>query len=190
MEIARLTIALEEVEPPVRRTLEVPLGLRLDRLHRVIQAAMGWQECHLYEFTAGRRRWCIPDEDDEADDGNRHAARTTLAQYLADAGPAPLRYVYDFGDDWVHRLTVETAAAEAGALYPRLTEVTGRCPPEDVGGAPGYEHFLAALADPSHPDHDDLKDWAGGGFDPGAPDPEALRAAVGRLAATWRPRRG
>ena len=44
------------------------------------------------------------------------------------------------------------------------------CPPEDVGGAPGYEDFLAALADPNDPEHDSLKEWIGGSFDPAAFD--------------------
>jgi Plasmid pRiA4b ORF-3-like protein len=45
------------------------------------------------------------------------------------------------------------------------------CPPEDVGGPPGYEAFLEALADPKHPEHPehrDLKEWIGGSFDPTA----------------------
>ena len=39
--IARLAISLDEVKPPVRRRIEVPLGIRLDRLHRVLQIVMG-----------------------------------------------------------------------------------------------------------------------------------------------------
>ena len=39
-------------------------------------------------------------------------------------------------------------------------------PPEDVGGVPGYEHFLAVMADPDDPEHADLKRWCGGHFDP------------------------
>ena len=44
------------------------------------------------------------------------------------------------------------------------------CPPEDVGGAPGYQEFLQALADPDYPEHDELKQWIGGSFDPAAFD--------------------
>jgi hypothetical protein len=39
--IARLAVSLDEVKPPVRRRIEVPLGIRLDRLHRVLQIVMG-----------------------------------------------------------------------------------------------------------------------------------------------------
>jgi hypothetical protein len=40
------------------------------------------------------------------------------------------------------------------------------CPPEDVGGAPGYAYFLEAIADPSHEEHDSYLEWVGGFFDP------------------------
>ena len=40
--IAHLRIRLDDVEPPVVRRVEVPLTIRLDRLHLVLQAAMGW----------------------------------------------------------------------------------------------------------------------------------------------------
>ncbi|OZB17338.1 MAG: hypothetical protein B7X55_06525, partial [Rhodobacterales bacterium 34-62-10] len=32
---------------------DVPLKIKLNRLHEVIQAAMGWTDSHLYEFRAG-----------------------------------------------------------------------------------------------------------------------------------------
>ena len=35
---------------------------------------------------------------------------------------------------------------------------------------PGYEEFLEALRDPSHPEHEHLKAWIGGAFDPTAFD--------------------
>ena len=40
------------------------------------------------------------------------------------------------------------------------------CPPEDVGGSHGYADFLAAIADPTHEQHDEYVSWSGGAFDP------------------------
>jgi hypothetical protein len=51
--IARLKITLDDVKPAVQRRIEVPLKIRLDRLHLVFQAAMGWSNSHLYEIRAG-----------------------------------------------------------------------------------------------------------------------------------------
>jgi len=58
--IARLKIALDDVKPAVLRRIEVPLTLRLDRLHLTIQAAMGWTNSHLYEIRAGDVSWTTP----------------------------------------------------------------------------------------------------------------------------------
>lgn len=45
-------------------------------------------------------------------------------------------------------------------------------------GVPGYERLLAALANPTDPEHDELIQWAPDGFDPEAFD---LVAANRRL---------
>ena len=59
--IAQLRIKLNDVEPAVLRWIEVPLTIRLDRLHLVLQAAMGWTNSHLYEFRARDIGWGAPD---------------------------------------------------------------------------------------------------------------------------------
>ncbi len=51
--IARLKISLDDVNPKVVRRLAVPFALRLDRLHLVFQAALGWENYHLWEFRIG-----------------------------------------------------------------------------------------------------------------------------------------
>ena len=187
MNIVEIRVTLDHVEPTVTRTLQVPDAIRLDRLHMALQAAMGWDDMHLYAFTAGGVTWGAPDPDIGGDD--RPADKITLAEAMADTGTHRFRYVYDFGDDWLHRLEIGPGTAPLpGTVYPRLTEVAGRCPPEDVGGVPGYEMFLAVMADPAHPEHDDLRDWHGGDFDPDMPDADALRSAVLRLARRWAPR--
>jgi hypothetical protein len=71
---------------------------------------------------------------------------------------------------------------------PQLVEAEGRCPPEDVGGPSGYEEFLEAIADPEHPDHDELTKWHSEPFDPSVPDFDARRLEVLKLAKRWQPR--
>lgn len=94
--------------------------------------------------------------------------------------------MYDFGDNWTHQLTVEKiVSAEAGVRYPRCVAGQGACPPEDVGGPWGYEEFQAALTDPSHPEHDERLEWAGGPFDPHHFDLAEADRALQWLA--WRP---
>jgi Plasmid pRiA4b ORF-3-like protein len=80
--IAHLRIKLDDVEPAVVRRLEVPLTIRLDRLHLVLQAAMGWTNCHLYEIRARDIRWGMPDPN--FGDGPLDAAKARLVDVLED----------------------------------------------------------------------------------------------------------
>src|SRR5580704_5681421 len=118
--IARLKITLDDVKPAVLRRIEVPLTLRLDRLHLVIQAAMGWTNSHLYEILAGGVGWGMIDPD--GGDGPLDARKARLIDALEDS--KKLRYLYDFGDGWEHTIKVERLLdPEPGILYPRLIEV-------------------------------------------------------------------
>ena len=190
MRIIELSVTLQDIAPPVTRVLQVPGDLKLDRLHLTLQAAFGWENAHLYQFCVGTpyqpegARWVHPDMCDRPRD--LPADGWTLDQARDIAGVDGLSYLYDFGDNWTHRIDVlQTIDPKDGDLFPRLTDITGTCPPEDIGGPPGYELFLGAMADPAHPEHRDLKDWYGGSFAPYRPNRAALRRAVRKLAAIW-----
>lgn len=187
MSVLRLRVTLEDIEPTVLRRIELPETMRLDRLHLVLQAAMPWQDYHLWEFQAGDTRWGPPDPD--YGDDIRPAAKATLADAVEAAGGGAIGYLYDFGDSWQHRIVVEDRIEpDPRHLYPRLTEAEGRCPPEDVGGYPGYERFLDILANPDDPEHDETLEWHGGPFDPTIPPADELRLDVLKLAKKWKPR--
>ena len=182
--IARLKITLDRVKPTVLRRIEVPLAIRLDRLHLVIQVAMGWTDSHLYEIRAGDVGWGIPDPDWGG--GLLDARKARLVDVLEDVGVKTLKYLYDFGDGWEHTIKIERIAdAMPGVAYPRLIDVTGRCPPEDVGGPWGYGEFLKAIADPKHMRHAELTEWIGHAFDPDAVDTDGHVNAVAELATQW-----
>ncbi len=190
MQIIKITVTLRDVAPKTIRILEVPADLPLDRLHETLQAAFGWQSAHLYQFCIGEpyqwgaERWVMPDFADSPED--LPANKTTLAQALDKAAGEGLTYLYDFGDDWEHAINAELPnAANPDQTYPRLTTVQGNCPPEDIGGPPGYEMFVEAIADPKHPEHKDLKAWYGGQFDPDKPVEKALKENVTKLAKLW-----
>ena len=84
-EIARLRIEIDEVEPAVVRRVEVPVTIRLDDLHFVLQIAIGWQNCHPFGFRVGETAWGLLDRDDPAS-SPRAAESATLADVLALAG--------------------------------------------------------------------------------------------------------
>ncbi len=186
--IARLRIILNDVDPQPMRHVEVPLKIRLDRLHEVMQAAMGWTDTHLYEFRVGDAGWGVPDPDGLYD-GPMSAKKMTLEKLLQETGTRTIQYTYDFGDDWDHSIRIEGVNdAIPGTVYPRLLKATGACPPEEVGGAWGYEEFLEALGDPDHEEHEEMVRWSGGSFDPEDAEVDRIIRDFERLAKKWAPR--
>jgi Plasmid pRiA4b ORF-3-like protein len=182
--IAHLRIKLDDVEPAVLRRVQVPVTIRLDRLHMVLQAAMGWTNSHLYEIRVRDVGWGMPDPD--FGDGPLDASKVRLIDVLEDVGARSLKYLYDFGDGWEHSIRIERVTnVVPGMTYPCLVEATGRCPPEDVGGPWGYREFLDAIANPDHEEHAERLEWIGGSFDPTDPDTPALTNAVEILAKKW-----
>ncbi|GAA3457194.1 plasmid pRiA4b ORF-3 family protein [Dactylosporangium matsuzakiense] len=166
-EIYQLRIALDGVDPPVWRRVLVPGAFTLDRLHRVIQLAMGWGDRHLHVFDIDGEQYAVPDPDGllEVRDELDHRIDAVAAK------GARLRYTYDFGDWWEHEVVVEDVVpADLGLRYPMCTGGERACPPDDVGGPSGYREFMAAYADPFHPDHEAMRAWLGRDFDPVAFD--------------------
>ncbi len=182
--VLRLKVTLNDVEPKVLRRIEVPADIKLDRLHLTLQAALGWTNSHLFEIRARDVGWGHPSPG--WPDGPLDARKAKLIDVLEDAGTKTLRYLYDYGDGWEHTIKVERmATAEPDAVYPRLIEASGGCPPEDVGGPWGYGEMLEALEDPGHERHAETLEWLGEDFNPNAFDAERLKADVAALAKRW-----
>jgi hypothetical protein len=174
-DVLELEVTLDGTEPAVRRVLEVRGGLTFGDLHAVLQAAMGWENCHPHEFEIGDRRFGQPPEDDpptaEDEDGVR------LDELLR--GGTRFTYVYDFGDEWRHTIEVTgRRPAEDDTPGARCTGGARACPPEDSGGAHGYQTLLAAIDDRRHPEHRRAKEWREEGFDPDAFDAAEASAAI------------
>ena len=186
-----LSIALREADPPIWRRVAVTDDMSLARLHDVIQIAMGWMDAHLHEFHVGDRIYGVPDPDFE-DLGRRvfKDSSRKLAS-LVEAGVDRFDYVYDFGDNWVHEVVIESAGPlQHGRRYPSFIDGTRRCPPEDVGGLGGYVEFVHAIADRTHEDHEQMLEWAGGAYDPETFDRSRIELGFDMMAdrsrAPWR----
>lgn len=181
--IVRLKITLDDVKPVVMRRITVRFGVRLDHLHTIVQAAMGWTNSHLWEFRAGGTGWGPRDADTDFGDGPLDARKATLLRVLNDVGGKTIRYLYDFGDGWEHTIKVEKVFPDVPGLnQPFLLEAIGRCPPEDIGGPSGYMAFIEAIADPNHTRYAEFAELYGADFDPQAVDVKQLEAAVGAIA--------
>ena len=133
--IFELGILLEAVQPLVQRRVQVPGDVSLAVLHEVVQASVGWTNSHLHEFEIAGRRYGIPDPDWD-DQSVADEAESTLISLV---GPRDrFTYVYDFGDSWIHEMTVvKILSPEQGVRYPRCISGQGACTPEDVVGPCG-----------------------------------------------------
>ena len=163
-EIISLKVTLQGIRPPIWRRLLVPGKMTLGHLHEAIQAAMGWHGGHLHQFDIDGRAYGNPRTVDDVAD----QARLTLNGVLK-AGVTRFTYLYDFGDNWDHIIGIEGKKPPVdGQTYPVCVAGKRNCPPEDCGGAWGYQDLLAILDDPSHPDRDDWIEMIDDDFDPEA----------------------
>ncbi len=147
-------------------------------LHVAIQEAMGWLDRHLHEFKAvdphGQlQRIGIPLDDLEDIRPCSVGWEVPIDEVLVH-GLGPMRYRYDFGNDREHTLEFEGPVAADGGAYPRCVAGAGACPPEDVGGTPGYAELLHIIHDRRHPEHEVTLTWVGGTFDAHAFDPASV----------------
>lgn len=164
--------------PEVWRRVLVPASFTLDRVHMVIQEAMGWQNSHLHEFRIAGREYGMR-EIDEFDDFHTLDEKKFRIGDLVKPGDV-IEYRYDFGDCWDHELAIEaTGEAAADVLYPACTAGQGACPPEDAGGAPGFAELKQILAGPAGAQRDEMRAWAGEDYDPARFDLAAANVAVG-----------
>ncbi len=159
----QLKVTLQNVRPPIWRRFTVRDDVTLLKLHDLLQAIMGWTDSHLHQFVIGGKRFSRPEFDLPPPRLDERKAR------LRDVLRKPndrLTYEYDFGDSWEHAVVLEQVLPhEPRARYPVILAGKRACPPEDCGGAHGYGHLLEVLAAPEHPEHQDLREWAGGNFD-------------------------
>lgn len=188
-QIAQLRLSLDHVTPRVARVLAVPFEIRLDRLHLIFQAALGWSNSRLYMFESRGIFWGVPGSD-AACYTVLPSGGSTLADLVVDAGASSFKYVYDFGDEW--RCSVRLQALTMAAprvFYPLLLAASGRTPPEDVGGPSGYEDYLMALCDPSHKRRSTYDKAYGLDFDPAVIDIAQIDFAISQLTTMPRPPR-
>jgi len=133
-------------------------------LHYVLQIALGWTDSHLHQFIVGDVYYGEPSVEDWEPVKNE---RCYHLNQIAPAVGAEFYYEYDFGDNWQHQIVVEHILPPNPELRYGVCVAGERgCPPEDVGGVPGYANFLEAMRDPDHPEHEEYRAWLSGDFDP------------------------
>ena len=158
--------------------------ISLGKLHHFIQAAFGWTDAHLHDFAISGQEFGTPDPEDALYGREIQDERKAFLNRLVAEGQSFV-YRYDFGDNWQHLVIVEEVDETpdedpAGSAW--IIDGARACPPEDVGGTPGYQHFLETLQNaPDSEEAQRLRDWAGDDFNPELFDRRAANATITRM---------
>lgn len=180
-DIYQMKVTLKHSKPPIWRRIQVAGDTRLDKLHLILQEAMGWENYHLHQFIVGGTYYGKPHPDYDAFFEMKDEKKVRLNQ-IAPQEKFKFIYEYDFGDSWEHELLVEKILPpEPDVHYPRCIKGKRACPPEDVGGVWGYDSFLEAIQNPDDSEHEDMLEWIGGEFDPEAFDLDEINEALRRI---------
>jgi hypothetical protein len=143
---------------------------------------MGWLDCHLHDFRIRKKHARkitsigIPDEEGFIDaEPQLPGWKIPIAIYFEDVG-MQAEYEYDFGDSWHHKITFEAILAKGkGVKYPQCIDGARACPPEDCGGAWGYESLLKIMTNPKHKEYESMLSWLGKEYDPEKFDPATVK---------------
>ena len=161
----QLKVMLKGSRPPVWRRLLVRSDLTLAEFHRVLQVSFEWTDSHLHEFRVGGYNGTaygpVGPEFDFGDPMPLDEAAVTLGAILSEVNDK-VDYVYDFGDNWQHAVTVEKVLPhDVGVPTVRCTGGRGAGPAEDSGGVWGWESMVEAVNNPDHEEHADYREWLG-----------------------------
>jgi len=178
--VYQFKITLLGTKPPIWRRIQMS-DCTLDELHGHIQDAMGWSDTHLYQFEMNGQLFSDPESMEDAFDefNTANSVSTKISQVVRPEGErTKLIYEYDFGDGWRHEVLLEKVLPkEPGCKYPICVTGKRACPPEDIGGIPGFYRFLKVRLDPQHEMYQYYGDWCTT-FDPDAFDPKESTSAM------------
>lgn len=137
------------IYPKIWRRVQIPSNITFKELSLIINEAMGWEGYHLSGFTIVKNDNSIFIEDYPEDkeekkeytkEGVLNSKRVKIDDYIHEK--QELVYIYDFGDNWEHKIELEEELAEYKNKYAQVVTYRGNCPPEDCGGFSGYYELM------------------------------------------------
>lgn len=165
-----IKVSIRDTHPPVWRRLQIPEGITFHELNAIIQLAFDWCGYHAYDFEVGAtlHEEGIFIELPELDNGwfsheIRNSKKERIDKYFKEY--KKMKYTYDFGDNWIHDITIEkTVETDIKLKSPICIKAKMADLPEDCGGPWGYEELLEILQDPKHERFEEMRDWVDHGF--------------------------
>ena len=173
MKTIDLKISLKHIEPPIWRQIRISSEASLLDLHYVIQHAFGWTNSHLFIMQIKSMKFVnYPDWQEDA-----YQFQSAASAILEDFIPNEISigkkfsYVYDMGDGWEHEICI-VSIDDANRSFSGAICVDGEraCPPEDVGGIPGYYQLLGGLQNKTSEEYQQAMNWLGYPYNPEAFD--------------------
>ena len=165
MKAYQLKIQIKNSHPPIWRRVVVPSGITFEELAEILNITMGWIGCHMHCFEFSRLGISVEMKSDELDffenmdEESLDEKETVIDTFLERQNN--FTYVYDFGDDWEHKVTVEEIIDDYEYSYAKVLKYKGETPYEDCGGIYGYYEMQDILSNPKHYRYSEIKDWVG-----------------------------
>lgn len=166
------------IKPPVWRLIQVPLELKLDKLHLVLVTCFVWEGTLEYSFAPGKVRQIFSGNFISQDDEKL----LTVADLFSVSG-LEATYMYNVDDEWFVELKLH-AFAEAYER-PRVLGGERSSPPENCGGVKGYNKICRVLDRPDRNTPESLAikafyQW----YDPEYFDPDYVNALLQKAFST------
>ncbi len=129
----QLKITLEYTKPPVWRRVIVPDRITFGDLHDIIQVLFGWEDMHLHDFSFSEdMQLHIGPIEEDYYSNDLDEDSICIDEYIKNH--KWIRYTYDFGDDWRHKIVFEQEHSDYEKRYPQVIKYKGDNFLEDSGG--------------------------------------------------------
>jgi len=180
--VYQFKVTLDNLRSPIWRKFQVENDITLKRLAATILIVMGWTNSHLHQFYIGSKRYGLPQEDFAEYDDFENEGKFRLCD-LSEKELSKFKFVYDFGDDWVHTVRLEKVLDRyKDVKYPVCIGGARKCPRENCGGPFEYDNFLSIISDPKDPEYPATICEVGEDFDPKVLDVDSVNLALKHVA--------
>ncbi|MCD8335842.1 MAG: plasmid pRiA4b ORF-3 family protein [Lachnospiraceae bacterium] len=115
-------VTIEYTHPPVWRRIVLPEGITFYSLHRILQTVFGWDGDHLHDFRTSDGI-CISLPEARTSGSELSEDATTIDDFLKSG--RWIRYTYDFGDDWRHKIVFEKEDPAYDKRYAAVLKAKG-----------------------------------------------------------------
>lgn len=158
-----------ELNIPCKRRIIVPANLTFHQFHNILQECFEWKDLHLHQFVVDMNSDGYPagiilpawyEAEEMPGIELQNSTEVTLESIFATR--KRIIYEYDFGDSWIHTIELCRIIDDCREPYAHCIMAFGTAPMEDCGGPDGFDHLLAVLGDPEHPEYQELSQWTRG----------------------------